>query len=145
MNKKKYLFHFTKWWWGDSYNIVADGGIGLVEIQYDKSMPNVGYIKGLSVFDNYRNRGIAKALMAVCEQHAIDFGKKFLQLSVEKDNEWLKAWYERLGFVVLNEEEHTFLMIKALSSEDMEMLDNGYYSADLSTTFGYADEEGGER
>ena len=42
---------------------------------------------------------------------AIDKGKKFLQLSAEKNNEWLVNWYKRLGFEVWSEEEHEYSMI----------------------------------
>lgn len=108
------IVHENMWWWGISENIIVDGGVGMVEIQFDYDMPNTGFIKGLSVLEEHRRKGIGKRLLEACAERALARNMKFLQLEVEFDSGWLKEWYERLGFVVLSREKCTYLMIKNL-------------------------------
>lgn len=111
---RKFVLHRNKWWWGHTTNIIEGNGYGEVEIQFDSSWINVAYIRGLSVFDSERKKGLGTKLMcnAICE--AKSSGMKFVKLDVEKEKEWLVAWYERLGFTSTNEDEHTYSMIKVL-------------------------------
>ena len=108
------IVHKNQWWWGVSETIIVDGGIGVVEIQYDYDMPNTGFIKGLSVLEGRRQQGIGTELINACVCSAINRGKKFLQLDVEQDKEWLIEWYKRLGFEILSREKNTYIMIKSL-------------------------------
>lgn len=108
------IVHRNHWWWGVSETIIVDGGIGVVEIQYDYDMPNTGFIKGLSVLEEHRNKGIGTKLMAACEKRAREIGMKFLQLDVEQGNDCLLEWYRCLGFEILSREKNTYIMIKSL-------------------------------
>ena len=80
-------------------------------MQLDKSTPNTAYLSGLSVLPECRHRQLGKQLIEYATNIAIDKGKKFLQLSAEKNNEWLVNWYKRLGFDIWSEEEHEYSMI----------------------------------
>ena len=108
------IVHKNQWWWGISETIIADGGIGVVEIQFDYDMPNTGFIKGLSVLEEHRHKGVGMQLLIACASRAKKRGMKFLQLDVEHDKEWLKEWYKRLGFEILSREKNTYVMIKSL-------------------------------
>lgn len=110
----KYFVHYNTWWWGISVNIVRKDGAGMVEVQFDREMPETCYIKGLSVSDSHRRQGIGKSLLLLCEIIAKQEGKTLLELSVEKSNEWLFEWYKRLGFHVIRIDDNTFEMIKIL-------------------------------
>lgn len=108
------ITHKNQWWWGISETLIAQNGVGVVEIQFDNDMPNVGYIKGLSVLENYRKSGLGTELLKACEKKAREKKMKFLQLDVEQDKEWLKEWYKRLGFEILSREKNVYVMIKSL-------------------------------
>jgi ribosomal protein S18 acetylase RimI-like enzyme len=108
------ITHKNIWWWGVSYTLIAQNGVGVVDIQFDYDMPNTGYIKRLSVLENYRKEGLGTELINACTCIAVNKGMKFLQLDVQFDNEWLVNWYKRLGFEILSREENTYVMIKSL-------------------------------
>lgn len=110
----KYFVHGNSWWWGVSYSIIRKDGTGMVEVQFDRKMPETVYVKGLSVLHDKRRQGIGKELLSLCEDIAKQDGKAFIRLSVEIENEWLFEWYKRLGFHILYQEDHVFEMIKAL-------------------------------
>lgn len=111
---EKYFVHDNSWWWGVSYNIICKDGNGIVEVQFDREMPNTCYVKGLSVSDSHRQQGIGKELILLCESIARQEKMQFLELSVEKGNGWLFEWYKRMGFRVLRIEDNVFDMIKVL-------------------------------
>ena len=104
----------TKWWWGTSINFIEKDSFGIVELMLDNDFPNTAFIRGLIVPEESRRQGVAKRLLVECSLRASESGKRFLQLDVEKDETWLKEWYERLGFRVFCVEEHIYKMIKTL-------------------------------
>lgn len=108
------IVHKNLWWWGFSETYITNDGAGIVEIQFDYDMPNTGYIKGLSVLEGHRCKGIGTELINACVCSAVNRGMKFLQLDVEQDKEWLREWYKRLGFEILSREKNTYIMIKSL-------------------------------
>lgn len=112
----KVIYHNCTWWWGETVKIFLSSGEGTIEVQLDKSTPNTAYLSGLSVLPEFRRQQLGKQLIEQATNVAIDKGKKFLQLTVDKTNEWLLNWYERLGFEIWSEEEHEYVMI-ALSSD----------------------------
>ena len=112
----KVIYHNCTWWWGETVKIFLPSGEGIIEVQLDKSTPNTAYLSGLSVLPECRCQQLGKQLIEYATNVAIDKGKKFLQLSAEKNNEWLVNWYKRLGFEVWSEEEHEYSMI-ALATE----------------------------
>lgn len=112
----KVIYHNCTWWWGETVKIILSSGQGIIEVQLDKSTPNIAYLSGLSVLPECRRQQLGKQLIKFATNVAIDKGKKFLQLSADKTNEWLVNWYKRLGFEIWSEEEHQYVMI-ALSSD----------------------------
>lgn len=104
----------TNWWWGKNLNIILENGLGVVELQFDDTMPNVAFVKGLIVDKRETRKGYARELMKLCHAYAKDNGKRWLQLSVNKDDRWIYEWYERLGFDVISVDEHEYNMMKAL-------------------------------
>lgn len=108
------ITHKNIWWWGVSETLITQNGVGVVEIQFDYDMPKTGYVKGLSVLENCRKRGLGTELLKACEKKAREKKMKFLQLDVQFDNEWLVNWYKRLGFEILSREKNTYIMIKSL-------------------------------
>ena len=93
---------------------ILEDGVGCVEMQFDNKMPNVAYVRGLMVAERERRKGYGTELLNICHGYARDHRKQFMQLSVEIENKWLVEWYKRFGFVILNEEDHEYLMIKNL-------------------------------
>ena len=114
--------HFNRWWWGCTFTLITGDGLGIVELQVDDNYPSIAFVKGLSVIDSERRKGLGKELMEHCELIALREQKKFLQLSVNKEQDWLVEWYQRLGFVTIMTDEHEFTMLNILkeggSNED---------------------------
>ena len=114
IDSTKYYVHANAWWWGTNYSIIRKDGNGMVEIQFDRELPETAYIKGLSVLQDKRQQGIGLELLSLCEDIAEQSGMVFIRLSVEKGNDWLFEWYKRMGFHILSIEEHVFEMIKPI-------------------------------
>ena len=109
-----YIQHKNDWWWGKTTTLIHKDGIATVELQFDNNYPTVAFIKGLSVFDLYRKKGYGKQMLRLCEDIAKKEGKLFLQLSVDKDCEWLVNWYKREYFDIIYVDEHEYTMWKKL-------------------------------
>lgn len=106
--------HVNKWWWGKTINFVKNDGKAIVELQMDDNYPRVIFIKGLSVIELERRKGLGTELLALCERVARKECAKFLQLTADKEKEWLVEWYKKHGFVVFMHDEHEEVMVKAL-------------------------------
>lgn len=63
-----------------------------------------GYFSRLSVLPNKQGRGIAKSLIAYCEQFSKEHGRNRMQCKVRKSEVANIALYERLGYVITDEE-----------------------------------------
>ena len=112
----KVIYHNCTWWWGETVNIFLSNGEGTIEVQIEKSTPNTAYFRGMSVLPDSRRHQLGTQLIAYATKVAIDKGLKFLQLTADKNNDWLVNWYKRLGFEIWSEEEHEYVMV-ALSSD----------------------------
>ena len=125
-----YIHHVNTWWWGKTITLVSKDGYSTVELQFDDNYPSIAFIKGLSVFSTHRKEGYGTEIMGCCEAVAKKEGYTFLQLSVNKEQDWLVEWYKHLGFVIIMKDEHEFTMLKTLkqtttwkpSEEQMEAL-----------------------
>lgn len=109
-----YIHHVNTWWWGKTITLVSKDGYSTVELQFDNNYPSIAFIKGLSVFTSRRNEGYGTELMGCCEAIAKKEGMTFLQLSANKEQDWLVEWYKRLGFVVIMKDENEFTMLKKI-------------------------------
>ena len=116
------IYHNCTWWWGETVEIILLSGQGIIEVQLVKSTPNIAYLSGLSVLPECRRQQLGKQLIEYATNIAIDKRKKFLQLSVEKNKEWLINWYKRLGFEIWSEEEHEYSMIAVASAVKNSLL-----------------------
>ncbi|WP_245671943.1 GNAT family N-acetyltransferase [Caryophanon latum] len=76
----------------------------LVGIVKCKLTDAFGYFSRLSVLPNKQGRGIAKSLIAYCEQFTKDNGRDNMQCKVRKSEIANIALYERLGYVIIDEE-----------------------------------------
>lgn len=113
-----YRQFINTWWWGKTITLVSTDGYSTVELQFDDSLPNMAVIKGLMVFTTRQREGYATEMMNICEHIAEKEGAKFLQLSVNKQQDWLKDWYLRLGYTIIQIDEHEFTMIKQIEDID---------------------------
>lgn len=113
-NNSNYLQHVNRWWWGKSITIVHKKGFGLIEVQFDNDIPNIAYIKGLSVFEYMRKKGIGTELLQLAEEISQKHETKFLRLSVDKTKDWLVQWYTNKGYITTGVDEHEFLMTKTV-------------------------------
>lgn len=111
--KENFLIHKSRWYWGFTEAIVMYGGVGLVEVQFDKDT-NYAFVRGLSVHQKLRKYGIGRELMEVCEERARKYGRAYMQLSVHKDKDWLPKWYVSLGYDIISQDEHEYVMMKKL-------------------------------
>ena len=110
----KFVEHVNKWWWGKTITFIKNGGKAIVELQMDDNYPRVIFIKGLSVIESERRKGLGTELLALCESVAKKECAKFLQLTADKEKDWLVEWYKKHGFVVFMHDEHEEVMVKAL-------------------------------
>ena len=111
---ENYIHHINTWWWGKTITIVSRDGYLIVEIQFDNNYPSIAFIKGLSVFPTCRKKRYGTELIGYCEDIAKKEGMSFLQLSANKEQDWLVEWSKRLGFVVIMKDENEFTMLKKI-------------------------------
>ena len=110
----KIVEHLNKWWWGCTFTLIVGDGLGIVEVQFDDNYPSVAFIKGLSVIESERQKGLGKELIDQCVLIALREQKQFLQLSANKKKDWLVRWYKRLGFVIYMTDDNEITMLKVL-------------------------------
>lgn len=67
----------------------------------------------ISLYPEYRNKGIGSRLLASLLETLIEKGFGKVSLSVDKTNYAVKM-YRKLGFEIISEREHDYLMIKTL-------------------------------
>ena len=109
------FFHTNNWWWGESVDIVKDDGTAIVCVKFDeKSFPTQGYICNLSVLETERGKGVGEKMIKYALMCCQDHNMTFASLRVDKNNIWLKGWYERLGFKELSRDENEIEMVKEL-------------------------------
>lgn len=112
--QNNYIYHINTWWWGKTVTLVSKDGYSTVEIQFDNSLPNIAVIKGLMVFTTRQKEGYGTEMLNLCHEVARKEKAQFLQLSVNKEQDWLVDWYRRFGFVIIQIDEHEFLMLKQI-------------------------------
>lgn len=114
MGEENYIFHWNEWWWGRTVTLVSKGGYASVELQFDNSLPNMAVIKGLMVFTTRQRKGYGTEMLNICHEIARSEHITFLQLSANKEQQWLVDWYERFGFTIIAKDEHEVTMIKQI-------------------------------
>lgn len=100
---------------GEEWICAAEAGnrmIGFLSIEVHREDREYLYLDDLSVSAGYRNRGIGTALIGRAEAYAEEIGISLIALHVEKTNAAAFRLYERLGYRVLEDQEHRLLMGK---------------------------------
>jgi predicted N-acetyltransferase YhbS len=68
--------------------------------------PEYVYLGRLAVLPAYRNRGVGGALIAYVEQRARELGRPRVRLGVRVGLPHIRARYERIGYVLVEERFH---------------------------------------
>ena len=112
MESKLYT-HINEWPWGTTVTLVCNGGVGTVDMSFEKNNPGVCYLSGLSVLPDFRRQYIGLSLMNECFSFCKQEGIFRVDLnSVQED--WLMGFYHRLGFKDIEENEGFMRMYKML-------------------------------
>ena len=102
INHENYVYITNKWYWGTSIDIVHKNGIGIICVKLDDDYPSTAFICDLSVFELNRKQGIGRELMQSALAVAKKHGKSYAELYVDKEKDWLVAWYSSFGFEFFN-------------------------------------------
>jgi ribosomal protein S18 acetylase RimI-like enzyme len=90
--------------------------IGFVDIDCRQERADIStpapYLSDLIVAKSSRNQGIARALIAMCEQKALDWQYYSVFLKVDKTNEAAYKLYENLGYRELWQATETIVVMK---------------------------------
>lgn len=113
----KYLYKFFA---GDEdwICVAEDGGqvVAFLSIEVHREQDEYIYLDDFSVSKDYRNYGIGTELIKKAEEYAKSIGISSVILHVEKSNLAARRLYERMGFEILDDEEHRLKMIKRIVS-----------------------------
>ncbi|MDE7420948.1 MAG: GNAT family N-acetyltransferase, partial [Muribaculaceae bacterium] len=69
----------------------------------------------IALYPEYRNKGIGSRLLASLLEALQENGFERISLSVDKNN-YAVRMYLKLGFQIVSERKHDYLMIKTLNS-----------------------------
>jgi ribosomal protein S18 acetylase RimI-like enzyme len=118
--------------WKDDCCLVAelDGKIaGAVWVRVISGIiKGYGYVDGstpelaISLFREYRNRGIGSRLLSAMIKHLRESGYKQTSLNVKKKNDAVKL-YRRMGFEIIGEDSEDYLMLLKLNEYMMQPAD----------------------
>lgn len=110
----KFVIHDVRTPWGQVWHILTNDGYGLCNLEYDEDNDDELTIYGLSVYKSARHQGYATAMINQCERMARKEGFDKISLEVDKTDKNLQAWYKRLGYIRVSEDEYNFKMTKTL-------------------------------
>ena len=108
----KLITHHNKWYWGETWNLIYEGGIGIVQAAFSYDDDDEIEIRCLSVLPEYRERGIGKSLMLEAENIEYPKKPKIFKVWVEENNTILMDWYESLGYWCIGSDDGYNEMIK---------------------------------
>jgi GNAT superfamily N-acetyltransferase len=77
----------------------GDGVIGCVALRRLEGVESAGEIKRMYLQPAYRGQGISDLLLGALEEHARNFGYKWLYLDTAADMKRAARFYERKGFL----------------------------------------------
>jgi N-acetylglutamate synthase-like GNAT family acetyltransferase len=111
---------------GIRYYILEDHGTPCGCVALEQAKPEVGYLERLAVLPQYRKRGFGEALVAHVFAEAQKLGIKRVEIGIIAEQAELRAWYEKLGFVITREAEFSHLpfrvtfMVKNVDSQEVK-------------------------
>ncbi len=92
-----------------------DMPLGYIAFYANDSVAYTAYITLLAVDNEYQNQGVGHKLIKACEYYSKKNKMKYIKLEVKKYNETAIRFYDKNGFVRLDEHnENSFYMIKTL-------------------------------
>lgn len=94
---------------GVTYFVLESEGRVAGSVALERARPGVCYLERLSVLPHKRRRGFGKALVAHALSEARGLGCRSVGIGVIADQEELKEWYRRLGFVETQNREFAHL------------------------------------
>ena len=110
----------------DDHCLVADCGGKVIGAVWCRIMNDYGHVDddtpslSISLFKEFRNKGIGRVLMSRMIDLLKEKGYGRVSLSVQKAN-YAVRMYLKLGFVIVNETEEEFVMVKNLLKSDYEL------------------------
>jgi len=107
------IVHENTWPWGQTLDIIANGGYGCVTMSFEKANPGVAYISGLSVLPQYRRNGLATTLLKFCEDECRKRGIFRMDLNSVTES-FVVSFYEKHGFTRIREQDDLILMYKMI-------------------------------
>jgi GNAT superfamily N-acetyltransferase len=114
-----YIAHAAFNRWGNEIFLMQKEGNGFIRLYWLEEDISTVYISWLSVSPDKVKQGIGKTLVKLCEQIGVILGAEECGLWVDK-TEWMKLWYERLGyeFYLEHHEENYIWMKKSLTKNE---------------------------
>lgn len=103
----------------DDFALVAEHDGKIIGAAWVRIMDDYGHIDdeipslAISVFEEYRGKGIGTALMKGILDYLREHGYKGVSLSVQKAN-YASEMYRKLGFEVVSESEEEYIMLHQL-------------------------------
>ncbi len=80
-------------------------GKAFSELSYFKNETHIMTFSNLNVEERFRRKGLATDLISDVMKIARNKGCEYLYLNADESNEWLCAWYKKLGFISYNKTE----------------------------------------
>lgn len=112
----KFVIHENNVIWGTVWHIITTDGKGHIaaEIEYDDNdvVGDMIFFSGLSVYEDSRNKGYGKSLIAEAESIGIELHIKRFRLNVDKGREDLLEYYKKLGYEVFDEYDNEYKLVK---------------------------------
>lgn len=87
-----------------SIQIMHKEGISYAKIYWYDDDESTVYFEGLSVKDEYRKHGYGLKMHEMLESISRAIGGKYSCFWTD-ENDWMKTWYERMGYSVTNTKE----------------------------------------
>lgn len=89
--------------------------VGLISCYYNNG--SYGFINHVSVHSKYKGLGIAKTLMNMCIDYAIENFYSIIILKVFSENEAAIKLYTKLGFKIIDDNSDYIVMIRVIDFE----------------------------
>lgn len=89
--------------------------VGLISCYFNNG--SYGFINHISVLSKYKGLGIAKTLMNMCIDYAIENSYSLINLKVSSDNEVAIKLYIKLGFEIIDDNSDYIEMRRAIDFE----------------------------
>ena len=108
------IIHKNTWTWGQTHTIVFKCGVGLVSVSIYNEEPDVAWIHGVSVIEDYRRQGIGTRILQLAEEEAVKMGAHTVKLSTLRES-FMEDWYKKSGYEVIGEEDDVMdILLKKL-------------------------------